>query len=141
MTTVGYGEITPVSKGGRGYGMFFILVGVTLLAKLVSLLVEREKRLAKLLQQEASLEVSLSSPYELEDYENFLEVQGDGGGDDDEVKEGDCKVERIDFLAKQLIDGQYCTKDNILKILQRFDMIDRDRSGYITKEDFRVWMA
>merc|ERR1719464_1305841 len=62
LTTVGYGDVSPTTTGGRAYGIFFILIGVTMLAKLVTVLVEREKRLAKLAQQERCLEVSLSSP-------------------------------------------------------------------------------
>merc|ERR1719436_1742017 len=72
LTTVGYGDVSPQTDGGRAYGIFFILIGVTMLAKLVSVLMEREQRLAMLRKQAAQLQVSLSSPFELEDYENFL---------------------------------------------------------------------
>lgn len=155
LTTVGYGDISPTTDGGRAYGIFFILIGVTMLAKLVTVLVEREKRIARLAQQAAHLEVSLSSPYELEDYENFIHdgiearkraaqgtreqlypVSPRPGGS---VVDREVKVPKLDFLAKQLIDGQYCTKDNILDILERFGTIDEDGSGHITKEDFLRW--
>merc|ERR1719461_2492840 len=118
LTTVGYGDISPVTDGGRAYGMFFILIGVTMLAKLVSVLIEREKRMAKLAQQALHLEVSLSSPYELEDYENFLADAMNARKKIDEGFEGplypdsprggagdrEVKIPKLDFLAKQLID-------------------------------------
>jgi len=122
VSTVGYGDIAPGSLLGRIFGALLIVLGVALLAQIMSLWVEhfevvKQKKLRKVV-----MEQSLTSMDEFE----FFDRDG----------ESDGVIEKHEFLGKMLILIDACDELLVQDIMDRFAELDVDNSGHLDKNDF-----
>jgi len=120
MSTVGYGDISPTKVRTQIVCIFYILFGVGLLVRVGELVCDKlgENQARKISQKKA--DESLMHWEQIAEFD----VTGDG-----ELK--------LDEFARGMLKATNKATDyDLEQIDQRFDMIDEDGSGYITKEDF-----
>jgi len=125
MSTVGYGDIAPISRSGMWFCAFYILTGVGVLARLGSLLTDSivEKQSEKVTQKIAD---------EMLMHESQLqEMDMDGKG----------KVDRYEFMRGLLLAMGKARHADFMGIEERFRDIDEDGGGTINKEDFDLMLA
>lgn len=120
MATVGYGDCSPSTTGGKVYGMFFAMLGVAALARLGALVVDKVMEDAHQAKMEKILNQTLTSLDELEVFDS----------------DGDGQIDKYEFLVKMLVMTHECTQDTIDHIMGRFAKIDTDGSGTIDGDDF-----
>ena len=117
VTTVGYGDISPLSRGGRICACFWVLVGVMLFANCVNVItvvyVKKKTRQYQLRR--------LSKRITEQDMLQF-------GGTDGEL-------DRCEFALMKLLAQEKIGKKDLAQIWQEFDLMDIDNSGTLDKHD------
>lgn len=120
MATVGYGDCSPSTTGGKVYGMFFAMIWVAALARLGALVVDTVMEAAHMEKMEKILGQTLTSIDEIA----VFDADGDG------------KIDKYEFLSKLLVMTHECSGDTIDRIMGRFYKIDVDGDGTIDGNDF-----
>eukprot|EP00456_Euglypha_rotunda_P036275 TRINITY_DN2786_c0_g3_i2.p1 TRINITY_DN2786_c0_g3~~TRINITY_DN2786_c0_g3_i2.p1 ORF type:complete len:406 (-),score=64.01 TRINITY_DN2786_c0_g3_i2:17-1234(-) len=121
LTTVGYGDLTFDTKGGRAFALFWILIGTTALARMLSAVIDSksqevaatfaEKKAKRLLMKRTDLRV--------------LDKRGTG------------QVTKLDFMMYKLVALGRCEQWHIDDIISQFDALDEDGSGTLEIADFK----
>jgi len=121
-STVGYGDIAPTSAGAKVFCLFYNLLSIGFLVKLGGLACDKmaEGQQKKIAQKKA--DESLMHWEQIAEFD----VEGDG------------ELDLYEFTRAMLKATGKCTQYDLDTIDTRFDHIDKDGSGYITKEDFAV---
>lgn len=121
VTTIGYGDFYPQTAGGRLFGTFFIIFGVSLLARLLNTVLDRaaanyeEARLKRITNRKAVT------------HDSIQEFDEDNDG----------VITNYEFLKTMLIRRGDTTKDIIDEIMSLFDKYDQDKSGEIEIEEIK----
>jgi hypothetical protein len=116
LTTVGFGQFTAQTQGGKFFSALWMFVGVGATAHMVLcfgntfLLRHREIQVGQL--------------------QNELLAEMDADGDN--------SVDKCEFLRFELIRTGLCEKEDIDAIISRFNKLDVDRSGTIDIEDLKA---
>eukprot|EP01084_Bolivina_argentea_P267035 453160_1 len=121
LSTVGYGDVTPSTHGGKVFTIFYIIFGVSLVVTFGTAVFERvdENRQRKF--KESVMRRALISEAQL------LEFDADGDG----------KIDKFEFLSKMLVETQEVEQSKIDEIMTKFRMLDADGSGEITVAELR----
>lgn len=123
-TTIGYGDISPTSPGGRWLAVFFLPVAVifvsTQLGQLANILMGTtdDSKLKALLNVDLSLEALLN-----------MDADGDG------------EITEFEFLKFMLSSAGMADEDILDSLHKRFQEMDEDGSGSLTKEDILLLVA
>eukprot|EP00746_Dinoflagellata_sp_MGD_P084720 gnl/MRDRNA2_/MRDRNA2_33599_c0_seq1.p1 gnl/MRDRNA2_/MRDRNA2_33599_c0~~gnl/MRDRNA2_/MRDRNA2_33599_c0_seq1.p1 ORF type:complete len:527 (+),score=126.05 gnl/MRDRNA2_/MRDRNA2_33599_c0_seq1:62-1642(+) len=119
-TTVGYGDMSLTKESSRAFSFFFILLGFAFVGAAIgnvgAIQMEREldAKKRKILGKTLSMDM-------------LNEFDKDNNG-----------VDRCEFVCAMLVQLGKVTEDDILPLLQKFDDLDADGSGLLTKEDLSV---
>lgn len=102
------------------FAVFFMIFGIVLLARFASdimeyLLAKRHQKMMDKIMNNA-----------LVTKEQIHEFDADGSGN----------IDKFEYLSKMLILTNEVEADVIYKIMERFNEIDKDKSGIISIEDF-----
>jgi len=121
LTTVGYGDLTFDTDGGRVFAIFWILIGTTALARMLSAVIDAksqevaaafaEKKAKRLLMKRTDIRVL--------------------------DKEGTGQVSKMDFLIYKLVALGRCEQWHIDDIISQFEALDEDGSGTLEIADFK----
>lgn len=122
-TTVGYGDMSLEEESSKVFSFFFILLGFAFVGAAIgnvgAIQMERELEAKK----RKILGKSLSM-----DMLNDMDKDGNG-------------VDRCEFVCAMLVQLGKVAEDDILPLLQRFDDLDADKSGLLTKDDIAILRA
>ena len=122
-TTVGYGDISPVTNAGRGFACLYLLVGVVAIGNVLSHIagyfVDAKQR--------ETLERILSKKITKEDFEKF-DVDGDG------------RIEKTEFVVRKLMLMGLLNAEDVERVETEFEVMDADGSGEITMEDLDMYL-
>jgi len=116
-TTVGYGDISPQTTGGKWFGWFYLFIITPTIGGLVSTLAQKIFAAAGG-KQASLLDAKLTS--------NLIE---------DMDTDGDGTVTREEWLAAMLIRLGYVDAGVVATITGRFDTLDSDGSGHLCMKD------
>jgi len=115
LTSVGFGAVTPTTQGGKLFSSFWMLIGVGATAHMIicfgNWFLKRHREI-----QVGQLQLEL-----------LREMDEDGNN----------SVDKCEFLRFELIRTGLCQKEDIDKILHRFQRLDLDKSGSIDLEDLK----
>jgi hypothetical protein len=123
-TTVGYGDIALATQAARVVAIFQIFTSVTWLASFISHV--DELRLVR--QVEIKRLELLTKPFDREKIKQF--DRGDGHG-----------VDKCEFVVGMLIclgaqfGGRDLEWEDVQPFVEKFNKIDKDKDGHLTKED------
>jgi len=120
-TTIGYGDYSPSTDGGKAAGIVFLLVGVTAVTNVLSTIAGAIIDA----KQKAAMEKVLAKKITLEDFRKF-DVDGDG------------RIEKTEFVVRKLLLMGLIHAQDIQRVEEEFDHMDVDGSGEITFEDLAV---
>lgn len=117
-TTIGLGDLKPDGEFAKFYSIVFIPLAVALVGKFVGRVATKyvEKRNAKA-------------------EEEFLSQALDGSSLDKMDTDHDNKVSKAEFLVFMLKTLGKADKREMQKVLDIFDKLDKDGSGYLSRED------
>jgi len=115
MATIGYGNLTPKSDPGKVFCCFFMIGGVTLLARVAGLLFERMVLLRRLELTAKIIKHALTDSSQIVDFD----------------QDGDGQIDRFEYLTKVLLMTEEVTPFTIKRIMERFYKLDQDQSGQI----------
>lgn len=120
MTTVGYGDFSPQSQGGRVFAIFWILFGVLAVTRAISDVINifmerRQKR-----KEEALLKKKITM-------QELLANAGD-----------DAQLDMSEFCILKLQSMGKITVEEIDHIKGTFKEMDKDGSGLITAKDLKI---
>jgi Ca2+-binding EF-hand superfamily protein len=122
-TTIGYGDISPMTQWGRALGTAYVMFGVVsvgnVFGEIASAFIEAK-------QQEA-LEKILQKKITVEDFAHF-DIDGDG------------RIEKTEFVVRKLMLMGILKQDDVTRVEQEFDVMDTDGSGEITMEDLNDYI-
>ncbi|CAE7465125.1 TPKB [Symbiodinium pilosum] len=113
LTTVGFGDVYPVTRGGRAFATVWMLLGVTAAANTIVTLTDAILKYRKELKAD-----NLSK-------ELLLQMSRDGSG----------KVQKMDFLCYELVRRGLCDSDDLSDILNLFLQLDHEGAGFLRAED------
>jgi len=119
-TTVGYGDMSLSKESSRAFSFFFILLGFAFVGAAIgnvsAIQMERELEAKKRKVLGKSLSQDMLS-----------EFDKDGKG-----------VDRCEFVCGMLVQLGKVSEEDLLPLLQKFDELDADGSGVLTREDLSM---
>jgi len=119
LTTVGFGDFTPLSKLGRGLGIVWMFLGVLATGNMVSCISATLTAMKK--QKKSQLQVSRDILTKIDD-------AGTGG------------LTRSQFLQYIMVKHNMVQQEDIDRIIALFDATDKDKNGFLSiaeiEEDF-----
>lgn len=120
-TTVGYGDLSLEHDSSRTFSFFYILLGFGFVAAAIGSVgtIQMERSIDK--QKTEFMRTSLSS-----DLLKDLDQDGQSG------------VDRCEFLCAMLLQLGKCSEEDLLFILSKFEELDVDSSGSLTKDDLKL---
>ena len=110
VATVGYGDIAPVTRGGRTFAICWIILSYGMIARSLHLVVDTfhvrslEAQRLKVLNRDLSRSSILNMD-----------------------KNGDGELSRLEFLSHMVVRLKMCTSAQLAKIMERFDEIEESR--------------
>jgi len=122
-SAVGYGDVCPAAKSARG----MMLVHLPLASACTGALLTRASELVTTRSQQLLRARQLFAEQD-ENLIASLDKNGDG-------------VDKLEFLCGMLIKCDLAPCDDIKKILDRFNALDRDGSGRLTRNDLITMFA
>jgi hypothetical protein len=110
VATVGYGDIAPVTQGGRFFAVIWITLSYGMLARSLHLVVDgfHEKSLETQRLKVLNRDLSRASIINMD-------------------KDGDGKLSRLEFLSHMVVKLKLCRENQLDKIMERFDEIEESR--------------
>ena len=120
MTTVGYGDMYPQTPGGKVFGSFYLIVGVSFLTRIVGSVFEIIATKREQEQKKRTMTRALLSSNAMQEFDE------DGSGD----------IDKYEFLKTMLIIRGEVGEGTIRRIMRRFEELDEDGSGEIDFADF-----
>ena len=121
LTTIGYGDFSPKTQGGRLFAVFWIVISTFSLAKAVSVVFECYAENQHRLYQRGVLTKQVDTN------ELFFMDRG-----------GDGMVSEAEFIVYKLQAMGLVKSTHIAPILAQFKAMDVDGSGQLSKEDIRL---
>eukprot|EP00457_Paulinella_chromatophora_P018200 gb/GEZN01019455.1/.p1 GENE.gb/GEZN01019455.1/~~gb/GEZN01019455.1/.p1 ORF type:complete len:221 (-),score=25.05 gb/GEZN01019455.1/:56-661(-) len=122
MTTIGYGDISPETEGGKIFSVIFLLFGVISVAKLAKDLLEYSRSF----QQSRMLDFVVNS-YKTEDELSGMDMDHDG------------RIDKVEWLTHLLCRTESVQRGTIDGILHRFEELDVDGDGFVTYKDVQMF--
>ena len=124
VTTIGYGDISPQTVGGKVFGIFYVLFACATVAQVLGAIAGSyiEAR-----QEEARMKV-LRKQITMEDFQKF-DIDGDG------------QIEKTEFVVRKLMLMGLINLDDVELCEKEFDVMDIDGSGEITMEDLQSYIT
>jgi Ca2+-binding EF-hand superfamily protein len=116
LTTVGFGQFTAQTQGGKLFSALWMFIGVGATAHMVLCFGNT------FLRRHREIQVNQLQ------YELLAEMDSDG----------DQRVDKCEFLRFELIRTGLCEKEDIDSIISRFEKLDMDGSGTIDIEDLKT---
>ena len=121
VTTVGYGDFYPQTTGGRIFATFFIIFGVSLLARVLNFgFIRLEKKFNQRKQLKAKQRIKFTWDQMCE-----WDINGDG------------KISAYEFLRAMLIREGQTDIGTIEEIMNLFDKYDVDKDGTIQIDELK----
>ena len=121
LTTIGYGDFSPKTQGGRLFAVFWIVISTFSLAKAVSVVFECFAENQHRVYQRGVLTKQVDTN------ELFFMDRG-----------GDGMVSEAEFIVYKLQAMGLVKSTHIAPILAQFKAMDVDGSGQLSKEDIRL---
>jgi hypothetical protein len=119
MTTVGYGDFTPLKPSSRVFSIFFIWFAVLVVTQAIFALAEFR------FEQELDIEKKKTLMTKL----NFQQIRNMD-------MDGDGTIDRAEFVLAMLMETGIITKENdVTPWEERFDAIDVNKSGSLPIEE------
>eukprot|EP01084_Bolivina_argentea_P009764 18221_1 len=125
VSTIGYGDLYPQTTGGKIFGSFFIVFGVSLLGRLLNFVLEYEN--GKFLD-------------DMKRRQTFRKKMTWGQMVEWDV-DGDGTISKYEFLRGMLIKRDDTKVEFINQIMDIFNEYDADNSGEIEIDEMKVIMA
>ena len=122
-TTIGYGDISPKTQGGKVCAVFYILFAVVAIGQLLSSIAGSFIDA----KHNAAMEKILQKKITMADFESF-DLDGDG------------KIEKSEFVMRKLILMGVLDADDVERCEDEFEVMDADGSGEITMEDLALYL-
>jgi potassium channel subfamily K len=123
-TTIGYGDISPVTNTGKLFGALYLLVGVTavgnVLSNIAGFFIDQKAK--------AAMEKVLAKRITRADFEAF-DIDGDG------------RIEKTEFALRKLMLMGLIKASDVDRVEKEFAQMDTDGSGEITMEDLDLFLA
>lgn len=136
ITTVGFGDLAPLSGGARYFACFLMLVGIPVQVTTFSLIgdviypeIEEPKRIKKIRGS--------FTPEKFEQIHDFVEdmrrecLRSHQG-------QGDERISRFEFLSFMLVQNGAISLKNVKTCMHNFAQIDATNKGFINKSDIGV---
>ncbi|TMW56858.1 hypothetical protein Poli38472_006868 [Pythium oligandrum] len=111
VTTVGFGDFSPKSEGGRIYAIFYLPLSVVSVAHGIGSIIEEIGK-RKVMKSTISMK-------------ELLAMDSDGDG----------KVTKLEYLSYMLVKLGKADQSDIDGIIAQFHKLDKDGSGELDKED------
>ena len=130
-STVGYGDVTPQSWGGKLFAIVYIPIAVTLMSRAIMsiALIPMEYRRLKLetyVLDQFGDELSAPDLVELKSSVNIA---------------AEAPIRKNDFTLAMLLRLGRLSKYDVTRIEQVFARLDKDNSGFLDKQDVRDLLA
>ena len=130
VTTVGYGDVFPSTRGGKIFAMFFLLGGCGVMAKAVGdvagLPLERRKR-----RNEQAVLAQYGEDLDPDEFHEILTSFRDLGLA--AASDGSCS--KTEFVLSMLLKLDRVNQHDIRRCARVFDDLDIDKSGRLDKAD------
>jgi potassium channel subfamily K len=123
-TTVGYGDITPVTQAGRVFTCFYIILGVAIFGKVVGDVARAVARTNTVQSAQDLFAKPLTG-------EMLTDMDTDGDG----------KVDRLEFLSYVLVLMGKMSRVELAEVMQTFSRLDKDGSGDLDIADLLALTA
>ena len=120
ISTVGYGEPSPVTPAGKCVGALYIVFGVGFISHFCSMVTDY------VMKKHRSKQVEMIMKHTLVTKNDLARFDCDGNG----------KIDRFEFLSKMLILTDEVSQNTIEKIMIKFNELDTDKNGFIDADDF-----
>jgi len=132
VTTVGYGDVSPVTDGGKWFSIFYLLIGTVLMAKALG-----DIAALPLDMRRKKMEAAVLSQYGGDlDPEELTEIASDPALSElglDREQEGSCS--RIEFVMSMLLKLEKIDKNDVQRCVKVFNGLDADGSGTLDADD------
>jgi potassium channel subfamily K len=121
MTSVGYGDYSPQTQGGRLFGIFWILFGTLVVVNLASDLADTFLQAKQEQINRRIMAKSLRS-------KDLLQLDQDKSG----------QISELEYLEHMLVKLRLAETKQIQELRDRFKELDKSGDGIISKEDFEA---
>jgi len=132
ITTVGFGDFSPLSDGAMVFCCFYMLFGIPVQLSafsLVSNLLLREDEEVELRKVRGDLDKDKYS--NMSEFVEEMRAEGIGNY----RCQGEGQISRFEFLVFILVQNGVVNKSNIHNVMKNFDKLDRSNTGFIGEED------
>lgn len=132
ITTVGFGDLYPLSDGRRLFSCFYMLVGIPVQLgafSLVSNFLLGEAEEIQIRKVSGLLDESAYSC--ISDFVEEMRAEGIGGY----RGQGEGQISRFEFLVFILVQNGVVHKANVNSVMKNFDKLDVSNEGFISKND------
>jgi potassium channel subfamily K len=119
MTSVGYGDYSPQTQGGRQFGIFWILFGTLVVVNVASDLADTFLQAKQEQINRRIMAKSLRS-------KDLLQLDQDKSG----------QISELEYLEHMLVKLRLAEPQQIQELRDRFKELDKSGDGIISKEDF-----
>ena len=118
LLTIGYGDFSPQTQGGRLFGIFWIMLGTVIVANFLGIFAGFiiEDKQEKLRQEILTRKLDSNT---LKNWD----------------KDGDNTIDRFEYLTARLLQLEICNQFEINNIMQTFDLHDHNGDGTVTISD------
>lgn len=120
VTSVGYGDLLLKKESSRIFAIFFILFGFACLGAAIGRIARLKIELRCYHKKKRLLNRSLSVNL-------LMDMDQDGNG-----------VDKCEFVCAMLLQMDKVTNDDLRPLLKRFDELDVDKSGFLTRVDIEI---
>jgi len=135
LSTVGFGDLSPVSDVGKAIGSIFMLTGIPVFAYAFSMV---NDMLYTAPDRPHALRKIRANKFDVDKFvaiEDFVKDMRTNHGVGNYAEQGEGNVSRLEFLAFVLVQNGCCDVDNVTNVMTNFDMLDKTGSGFISKDD------
>lgn len=116
LSTVGFGALNATTEGGKVFGAFWMLLGVTSLVSFVAAFTEVMLKVKEIESWEGQHEEMMNNLAVLEQKE---------------IEKGD-QLDRYEFISFALVQGKLATQEQLATIEEEFRRLLPDSDGYIS---------
>lgn len=126
LTTVGFGDQTPVTRSGKIFAMIWMLLGVAAFANMIG-------RFAAIMTKNEGMN-ALQEDDLLRIMTDPIFLKGQTSAD----RSGEPVVRRADFILFMLCDMELVDQEIVSRLDKNFDTLDKDGNGYLNEEDIET---